>query len=171
MLCFSRCLSVKSNIVSKVLKLELITPLIKKPDLDSADTRSYRPISNLSIVSKLLRILFSFGSIQFSVHGRPSAATAACISVTSLYRDGRAESITDLLYAVDDGDLSVLALLDPSFTFDAVNHDILLTSFRVSFGISDAVLDWFQSILDEQGGQCALRFGSVDRKIVLFGVP
>ena len=43
-------------IVSKVLKLVLITPLVKKPDLDSANTRSYRPIFNLSTLSQLLSI-------------------------------------------------------------------------------------------------------------------
>jgi len=77
-------------IVSKVLKLALIAPLIKKPDLDSADPRSYKPISTVyrySIVSKLLNILFSGSSTALNqsiyfVHGRPSAATAICISVT-----------------------------------------------------------------------------------------
>ena len=31
-----------------------ITPVIKKPGLDAADVGSYRPISNLSVISKLL---------------------------------------------------------------------------------------------------------------------
>jgi len=46
--------------VPKVFKSALITLLLKKPDLDIADPpRSYRPISNLSVVSKLLeRIVF-----------------------------------------------------------------------------------------------------------------
>ena len=30
-----------------------ITPLLKKSDLDSADPKSYRPIANLSVLSKL----------------------------------------------------------------------------------------------------------------------
>ena len=34
-----------------------ITPLLKKIDLDSADVKSYRPISNLSVLSKLLERL------------------------------------------------------------------------------------------------------------------
>ena len=33
------------------------TPLLKKPDLDSADPKSYRPIANLSVLSKLLERL------------------------------------------------------------------------------------------------------------------
>ena len=37
-----------------VFKEAYITPIIKKPSLDSADVRSYRPISNLSVISKLL---------------------------------------------------------------------------------------------------------------------
>jgi len=53
---------------------------------------------------------------------------------------------------VDDGDLSVLALLDPSLAFDAVNHEILLTKFMVYFGVSDAVLDWLQSYLTSRVG-------------------
>jgi len=55
--------------------------------------------------------------------------------------------LTDILYAADDGDLSVLALLDLSTAFDTVDHDILLTRLKVSFGIRGAALDWFQSYL------------------------
>ena len=50
---FNRSLS--SAIVPKVFKSALITPLLKKPDLDSVDPRSYRPISNLPMVSKILK--------------------------------------------------------------------------------------------------------------------
>ena len=34
-----------------------VTPLLKKADLDSADAKSYRPISNLSVLFKLLERL------------------------------------------------------------------------------------------------------------------
>ena len=36
---------------------KFITPVIKKPGLDAADANSYRPISNLSVISKLLERL------------------------------------------------------------------------------------------------------------------
>ena len=54
---FNRSLSTAT--VPEMFKSALITPLLKKPDLDSADPRSYRPISNLSVVSKLLECITS----------------------------------------------------------------------------------------------------------------
>jgi len=37
-----------------VFKEAFVTPIVKKPGLDAIDTSSYRPISNLSVLSKLL---------------------------------------------------------------------------------------------------------------------
>jgi len=46
--------SVLHGSVPTAFKAAYITPLLKKPDLDPADVQSYRPISNLSVLSKLL---------------------------------------------------------------------------------------------------------------------
>src|SRR6218665_2074148 len=37
----------------------MFTPLLKKPGLDTADVRSHRPISNLSVLSKMLERVVS----------------------------------------------------------------------------------------------------------------
>ena len=49
--------SLLTGSVPTIFKAAYITPLQKKPDLDSADVRSYRLISNLSVLSKLLERL------------------------------------------------------------------------------------------------------------------
>jgi len=40
-----------------VFKQAFVTPVVMKPGLDATDTSSYRPISNLSVLSKLLERL------------------------------------------------------------------------------------------------------------------
>jgi len=45
--------------VPRLYKVAYITPRLKKSDLDPTETRSYRPISNLPVVSKLLERLVS----------------------------------------------------------------------------------------------------------------
>jgi len=131
-----------------VFKSARITPFIKKQDLDSTDPRSYSPISNLSVVSKLLervvfRQLYSYLSAADLLPRLQSAHRTHHSTETAMLK-----VLTDILYAVDVGDLSVLALLDLSAAFDTVDHDILLTRLKVSFGIgAAAALDWFQFYL------------------------
>jgi hypothetical protein len=49
--------SLLQGTVPSVFKSAFITPLLKKPDLDPAETKSYRPTSNLSMLSKTLERL------------------------------------------------------------------------------------------------------------------
>ena len=46
--------SMTDGVVPAAFKMAFITPRLKKPDMDAADVRSFRPISNLSVISKLL---------------------------------------------------------------------------------------------------------------------
>ena len=50
-------LSLSSGIFPSSLKMGQVTPLIKKPGLDPADPASYRPITNLPTLSKVLEKL------------------------------------------------------------------------------------------------------------------
>ena len=49
--------SLEHGVVPSSFKSAYVTPLLKKADLDPADAKSYRPISNLSVISKLLERL------------------------------------------------------------------------------------------------------------------
>ena len=49
--------SFAQGVVPHAFKVAYITLLLKKPDLDAAEVRSYQPISNLSVLSKMLERL------------------------------------------------------------------------------------------------------------------
>jgi hypothetical protein len=55
--------------------------------------------------------------------------------------------LSDLLLAVDRGDVAALVLLDLTAAFDTVDHDILLRRLSQSFGMDGSVLCWFRSYL------------------------
>jgi hypothetical protein len=128
-------------------KEAFITPLVKKPGLDVADVNSYRPISNLSVISKLLERLVALQLMQYLT------SAGLLPSLQSGFRPGHSTEtavlrvLSDILQAVDRGDAAALILLDLSAAFDTVDHDIMLQRLQVSFGIVGAAHQWFQSYL------------------------
>ena len=111
-----------------------ITPIVKKPNLDPTDVSSYRPISNLPVLSKLLerlvvRQLLDYLTSMDLLPTLQSGFRAGHSTETAIVR-----VLSDIILAVDRGDVAALVLLDLSAAFD---HDILLQRLRVTFGISD----------------------------------
>jgi len=53
----------------------------------------------------------------------------------------------DLLLAADNGDVSVLCLLDLTAAFDTVDDDLMMLKLDSQFGHRGVVLDWFRSYL------------------------
>jgi Reverse transcriptase (RNA-dependent DNA polymerase) len=49
--------SITAGQFPSTFKQTFITPILKKPGLDKEDVRSYRPISNLSVLSKVIERL------------------------------------------------------------------------------------------------------------------
>jgi Reverse transcriptase (RNA-dependent DNA polymerase) len=55
--------------------------------------------------------------------------------------------MSELLQAVDRGELGALILLDLTAAFDTVDHDILLQRLQKSFGVDGKAHQWFRSYL------------------------
>ena len=49
--------------------------------------------------------------------------------------------LSDILTAIDEKKVTLLALLDLSAAFDCVDHDILLSRLQSRFGLNGAVVD------------------------------
>jgi hypothetical protein len=165
------CRSLSTGTFPSVYKSAFITPILKKAGMDSTDTRSYRPISNLSVVSKLLERIVARQVVTYlqsadllpefqSAYRRFHSTETAVLRVLS-----------DILQAVDDGDVAALVLLDLSAAFDTVDHEILLRRLQLSYRFDGPVLRWFRSYLT--GRTQSVRRGSSRSATVpvLCGVP
>jgi len=136
----------ESNIPSD-LKHALISPILKKDSLPKDDLSSYRPISNLNFLSKvleraiyirLLSHLSTFPSLPiFQLAYRKYHSVETCLLKIH----------SDLLAAIDNQKVSALVLLDLSAAFDTVDHTILLTRLSSYFGIRSSALDLICSYL------------------------
>ena len=139
-------------------KLAHITPIVKKAGLDINCASNYRPISNLTFLSKLIERLACRQLIAYLNEHHLLA------SVQSAYREHHSTEtatlkvVSDIFNASDAGHVTLLALLDLSAAFDTVDHDILLHRLNHSYGIGGAVLDWFRSFLS--GRQQVISFAS-----------
>jgi len=129
------------------MKRALVYPRIKKPNMDQDLLSSYRPISNLSYISKVLKSIIAKRltnhadeSNLFPVH--QSAYRAHHSTETAVLSVHNA-----LVRSIDSGNVSMLVLLDLSAAFDTVDHNILLSVLDIQFSIHDTALDWFRSYL------------------------
>lgn len=143
---FNRCLSTGS--VPSMFKTAHITPRLKKPDADPADPGSYRPIANLSVLSKLLERLVAQQLLDYLKAARLIPELQSAYRAYHSTETAVTKVLADILTALDTGDLAMLTLLDLSAAFDTVDHDILLRRLEVSFGLCGTALDWFSSYLD-----------------------
>jgi Reverse transcriptase (RNA-dependent DNA polymerase) len=108
--------------------------------MDPSDVRSYRPISNLSVISKLLerlvarQLLAHLNSTGLLPRLQPAYRTNHSTETAVL------KVLSDILLAADAGDLSALVLLDLSAAFDTVDHAILLQRLDSSYQVVGNVL-------------------------------
>ena len=163
--------SLTTGIVPPDLKTAIVKPLLKKPSLDKNLLKNYRPISNLSILSKILEkvVLHKLLShLQENNLSNPfqSAYRAGCSTETVLLR-----IVNDILSALDNDNISVLLLLDLSAAFDTLDHQILLSRLNSVFGIQSTALQWFHSYLSDRYQSTSVNNSSSSPSQLMYGVP
>ena len=138
------------GLVPENMKKAVVAPLLKKQGLDPIPN-NYRPVSNLSFISKLIegvvaRQLTSFCAKKNNLHESMQSAYKQCHNTeTALLRVKN-----DLVRAMDKQQVSLLVLLDLLAAFDTVDHDILLNVLSTRFDIKGTALNWFQSYLNSR---------------------
>ena len=126
--------------IPKSFKPALIRSLLKKTGLDSNILKKFRPVSNLTFISKVIEKVISrrlnehltnnslFDPLQSAYRDKHSTETALIIVQN------------DILLALDAGSSAILLMLDLSAAFDTIEHDILLSRLCNVSGITGNAL-------------------------------
>ena len=162
--------SLETGVVPVDMKHALVTPILKKPGLDVNSLANYRPVSNLSFVSKTLeryvanelrRHIDANGfNDPFQSAYRPRHSTS-----TALVRIHE-----DMTQAIDSRRGVLLLLLDVSAAFDTLDHTILLLRLR-DIGLSQTVFTWFTSYLAGRTNAIKILEATSAPRLIHHGVP
>ena len=163
--------SLKESCLPSSQKQAMITPRIKKPGLDRDDVNNYRPISNLTFMSKVMEKIVARQLIAYLV------AINLMPKLQSGFRSGHSTETTilrvlsDIYSSIDQGQVVLLALLDVSVAFDTVDHDILLERLSKSFGIAGSAHHWIRSFLTSRTQTVYVGASTSTAAPVRWGVP
>ena len=163
--------SLQSGVVPAAMKHAIVTPIMKKRGLDANSYMNYRPISSLSVVSKILEL---YAALELRRH-----LDDKCLNdpFQSAYRPGH-NTETDLVKIHNDLLLSIsisrrsvlLVLLDLSAAFETLDHTILLHRLR-ELGLDGTVIEWFTSYLIGRSNSVKIRQTTSSRQTLKYGVP
>ena len=129
-----------------ILKHSIITPILKKPSLDKSLPENYRPISNLSFLSKIIEKIIANHITQHIMNNnldnqrqsayKPNHNTETLILDLKKY----------ISYNINNNRYVILILLDLTAAFDTINHKILYAKLQ-SIGIHTQIIELIRSYL------------------------
>ena len=126
-----------------------MTPLLKRSGLDLV-CKNYRPVSNLSFVSKIVE---KAGLVQYVNHLESIDMYSKHNSAYKKHHSTETLLVkiqSDIMNNMDCQKVTLLVLLDLGAAFDTVGLDILTEIFKHRFNIDGTVLNWFQTYLSNR---------------------
>ena len=164
-------LSLTEGIFPEPLKTGHITPVIKNAKGDINSLFNYRPIFDLSFVSKLiekcvlhqLQNHMEVNKLTFKLQSAFKKMHSCETALLKIYND--------ILTELGPNQHSMMLFLDFSSAFDTVNHKILLKKLEHQFNIKGSALNWFKSYLENRKFKVKVNNHFSDCMDIGHGVP
>lgn len=160
--------SFETGVFPSCLKSAIVIPVFKGGN--STDPSNFRPISLLSILSKviekivkeqLLSYLNTYGIINKNQFGFQNGIST---------NDAIFSFLETLYLGLNDREVAAAVFCDFSKAFDCVDHGILLRKLD-HYGIRGIPLNWFGSMLSERYQSVSVRGDTSQKARVSHGVP
>ena len=161
---FVECTFVKSE------KLALLRPLLKKAGLDVEDMNNYRPISNLTFLSKIVERAILDQLLPYLEQNERLSKYQSAYREFHSTETALCRIHNDLVSNACSGKVSLLVLLDLSAAFDTIDHDLLLDDLS-SFGVRGNAHLLLQSYLRDRFQRVAVGQAVSEPRPLQFGVP
>jgi hypothetical protein len=164
-------LSLATSSFADSWKDAIIIPLLKKASLDKNILSHYRPISNLSFISKIteksaLHQLCPYIEDNDLLPPYQSAYRKYYSTETAVTK-----LINDILWNMENQLVTSIISMEISAAFDTVDHNILLNVLRNCFGIKNQALKWVDNYLRPRSLHVKISDTSSTSRPLPFSVP
>lgn len=164
-------MSLANGVMPQSLKKAIVLPLLKKLNLLLEILKNYRPVSNLTYLSKIIeRVVAKRMHTHMDINDLHELLQSAYKGLHSC-ETALVRVHNDILRAVDRGQCVVLVLLDLSAAFDTVDHGKMLRVLSERLGLSGTALQWFRSYLSDRTQTVTVDNTESEEWNMLFGVP
>jgi hypothetical protein len=154
----------------QIYKTSVIKPLYKKGANDPDSLNSYRPVSNLAFLAKIIERIVSNKLMDhltenqmLDAHQHAYKAHHSCETALLCIHNA---AIT----AIDEGKILMLVMLDLSAAFDMVDHDLLLR-YCENMGVCGEALEWLKNYLSQRYQFVSCNNDSSSTTVLKTGVP
>ena len=164
-------LCLTSGIFPQSCKSSIVLPLIKKTGLDQEILKNYRPVSNLSFLSKVIEKVISVRILKHI------EANGINDNFQSAYKSGHScetaliRVYNDIVTTIGKGNGSGLVLLDLSAAFDTIDHENLFHHLEKYVGISGDTLKLIKSYFSGRTQRVMIDGILSDVASLICGVP
>ena len=162
--------SLQHGVFPACFKLADVTPVLKA-DKPRTALSSYRPVSNLPFLAKVLeRIVvdrlqthldrYNLNETFQSAYKKKHSCESALLRIQN-----------DIATSLDENKCVMLALIDLSAAFDTIDHAKLIHLLEHEYGVRGTALHWFSSYLSERYFQVKVGGIRSEPRQVTCGVP
>ena len=150
------------------MKLTMITPIFKGGS--KFDISNYRPVSVLSIISKVLEKLMLARLIKYLGKSKKIYEHQFRFQKNRSTTLAVLDLSTRITNALDSGNYAASVFLDFAKAFDTINHQILLRKLE-NYSIRGPAKDWFESYLRNRHQIVKIGDTLSDEMQIVCGVP
>ena len=156
--------------VPYAFKEAIVTPLLKKATLPTIP-KNYRPVSNLSYLSKLLEDAALMQLNEHFIRNNLKESYQSAYRPLHSTETALIKVFNDVLSELDSQNVMCLVLLDLSAAFDTVDHEIILQRLNLSQGLDDDILSWIKSYLSDRTQRVSIKGHYSQPRHLLCGMP
>ena len=164
-------ISMETSTFPQNFKEAHLTPLLKKTSLPKNELKNYRPVSNLSLISKILEKIVAN---RLQAHIKNNHLSNPLQSAYRKHHSTESALLkvqNDIIISMDKGEVTALTLLDLSTAFDTIDHATLTDRLSNWYGISGQAQIWFSSYLQNRHQSVKIKDTFSNKLTLSYGVP